>query len=231
MTSHIKVSTALLRRLGATAVGTLGSAGKTLQAGTRYAAAVPAGEAFAPTLGTAARRVLKVGFNPQVKGWWNAPKRTLQGLGLYGLGVGAVQGREAVRDLAQNASQLIPENENLKPLKQYTQDLADSPILTTLKTMFRGVPDTIPPGQRALLGDATYIAGRNGLADWWNSIGRTDVKTGPRTWIQQAYAPAVRPAAQGIRALLPDLPPAPLSAYESLLRSVRQTAQEWRSRD
>jgi hypothetical protein len=231
MTSHIKVSTALLKRLGGAAVQALAPAGKTLHTGARYAAAVPAGEAFAPTISTAARRVLKLGLNPQVKGWWNAPKRIAQGLGLYGVGAGAVQGREAVQGLAQNANQLIPDNENLKPLKQYTQDLADSPILTTLKTMFGGLPDTIPPGQRALLGDATYITGRNGLADWWNSIGRTGVKTGPGTWVQQAYAPAVRPAARGIRALLPDLPPASLAAYESMLRSMRQTAQEWRSRD
>ena len=231
MTSHIKVSTALLKRLGGASLQALAPVGKKLQAGARYGAAVPAGEAFAPSLGTAARRVLKLGFNPEVKGWWNAPKRIAQGIGLYGIGTGAVQGREAVQGLAQNANQLLPDNENLTPLKQYTQDLADSPILTTLRTMFSGLPSEIPAGQRSLLGNATYIAGRNGLADWWNSIGRTNTESGPKTWLRQAYAPAVQPAARGVRGLLPDIPPAPLSAYADLLRSLRETAQEWRSRD
>jgi hypothetical protein len=225
--SHIKVSTALLGKALNGVSKVLTQTGKTLQQGARFGAGVPAGETFAPSIGTAARRVLKLGFNPQVKGWWNVPKRIAQGAGVYGLGASVVQGREAVKDLALNANQLLPPHEKLQPLKQYTQDLAESPIWTTLRTAIMGLPETVPAGQRALLGNATYIAGRNGVADWWNNLGRAPAATGPGTWLRHAYAPAVAPAVQGVRSVLPNIPHAPPSAYGDLFRSAQQAVREW----
>jgi len=213
--NHIKVSTALLAR-----------AGRGLVNGLRAGAKVPTGQPFAPTVGQGIRRTLKLGFNPEVPGWAKIPKRLLQGSALYGLAATGVQARSTVQNLANNANQLIPDTEGLHPIKQWTGELARSPIWTTLKAVATGPPENIPTSQRSLLSNATYIAGRNGLADWWNSIGRSSTPQGPETWLRRAYMPAALPAAQGVRKLLPDMSYAPPSAYFNFLRAAHQTGSE-----
>lgn len=231
--------------------------GALLHKGMRFGAGVPNGQAFAPTIGKGVSRVAKLTFNPNVKGWWNAPKRVAQGAGLFGIGTGIANGRDAVRSVAQETNNLLPEHDNLKGVKDYLGAMTQSPVLTAVNTMWNGLPPSIPPGQRELVGTAANIAARNSLSNWWRNLGNAAPEVAPHLAdsvhtfdqntqagkynnmgtdsptagvldiLRNLYTPLARPALRGVKQVLPDIEPAPMDAYGKLLRSIMKARNEW----
>jgi hypothetical protein len=131
----------------------------------RFSAKVPHGQPFAPTLGLGARRVLKLGFNPELGATGNKVKRVMQGAGLLGFAHGAYSAGEKVSDTAGQIADIIPGGTKLEPTRNWLEEWRDHPWLTGAKTLWNGIPHDVPPGQRALLGSAAELAARAKLHD------------------------------------------------------------------
>ena len=170
---------------------------KLLSAGLRRAAKVPAGQAFAPTVGTGVRRVLKLGFNPELGRTGNIVKRVLQGAGLYG-GWRAADGLvSTIGETAGEAARFIPNGGKLEPTNRYLESWRDAPWATALRTAWKGIPSYVPDAQRELVKHLAVLAAKNKLHGG-HMPSMTDVA-------KKFYSPAVPHTFYGVRSLLGSL--------------------------
>ena len=170
---------------------------KLLSAGLRRAAKVPAGQTFAPTVGTGVRRVLKLGFNPELGRTGNIVKRVLQGAGLYG-GWRAADGLvSTIGETAGEAARFIPNGGKLEPTNRYLESWRDQPWMTALRTAWKGIPSYVPDAQRELMKHLAVLTAKSKLHGG-HMPSMTDVA-------KKFYSPAVPHTFNGVRSLLGSL--------------------------
>jgi hypothetical protein len=160
----------------------------------RQGAKVPHGQPFAPTISTGAKRVLKLGFNPEMGVTGNRVKRLMQGAGLLGLAQGALQAGDKVSDVAGQAAGVIPEGTKLQPAKSWLEEWRDHPWITGARTLWSGIPKEISPAQRQLLGSVGELVVR---------AKAHDVKLpSSKDMLSHFYSPASPPTQSALHRLL-----------------------------
>ncbi len=185
----------------------------------RQGAKVPHGQPFAPTLGTGAKRVLKLGFNPEMGVTGNRVKRLMQGAGLLGLAQGALQAGDKVSDVAGQAAGVIPDGTKLQPTKNWLEQWRDHPWITGAKTLWNGIPKEISPAQRQLLGSVGELAVRAKIHD---------VKLpSSKDMLTHFYSPALPPAQSALHRLLGMfIDPPGAKVYNNVARDTLNVIQE-----
>mgnify|MGYP003434868333 FL=1 len=188
-----------------------------LSGAARFGARVPVGQTFraAPV-----RNLTRLAVNPYFGPRGQIPKRLLQGAGVLTGISGGLALRGHIQQGATEADAVIPPLPKLQPLKSYLGDLKTSPIWTSLRTAFGGLPESIPAPQRSLIQSLADVGLRNKLHGKPAIPSATD-------WVQRAYMPAKPALESGAMGMLRHYIPAPSAKdYGDLIRRTGAAAND-----
>ena len=178
----------------------------------RNAAGVRTGQRFAPTIGTGAKRVLKLGFNPELGPVGNVVKRIAQGAGLVGLATSVNGAVQEAGEIAGAAASVIPNAGKTAPINRYLQELHSRPWRTSLTTLWHGVPNYVPSEQREFLRHLLTTTAKLRL--------NNTQLPGGGDLLKSFYSPAMPPTKSLVQQLLGNVVGQPsLAEYGELLRS------------